>query len=252
MMTMRELHRIDLDARQKNYLSSKQNEVNAAAGARIKNTWKHARETKVMKGIAGVLRRIAGDRDRCMFCQDSRGVAIEHFWPKRRYYRRAFRWTNFLLVCDDCNRMKGERFDFHNSRPKLVNPLDEDPWDFLFYEPRTGRLAAVVDPNTGVPSVKGLHTIDPDVLRLNDDVIVRGRQRTFRNLRRVVNQCLDRLAAGAPAAGQADELRQAVHDNDDFALAQWYFRKRGAADAPFSTLRALHPQVWVVVEASVL
>jgi uncharacterized protein (TIGR02646 family) len=230
MMPMRELHRIDLEARQTKYLRKKQNEVDAAAGAGIKNIWKRARETQVVRGIAGVLRQISGDRERCMFCQDSRGVAIEHFWPKRRYYRRAFRWTNFLLVCDNCNRLKGERFDFHHGRPKLINPLDEDPWDFLFYEPLTGRLAAAVDSDTGVPSVKGLHTIDPDLLRLNDDVIVRGRQNTYRRPRRSVKHCLDRLAAGAPAASEADELRQAVHDDDDCALAQWYFRKRGAAD----------------------
>src|SRR5258708_27444964 len=99
---MRKIPRTKLSRRATAYLAKKQAEVNS--GKDPESTWKSARQTKTIKdNLINVPTRMAGARARCMFCEDSRGADIDHFWPRARYKSRIFLWKNMLLLCTPCN-----------------------------------------------------------------------------------------------------------------------------------------------------
>ncbi len=54
-------------------------------------TWRAARQTKLLRRVHATLCAMAGERERCMYCLDSHGTDIEHFWPKACYASRLFR-----------------------------------------------------------------------------------------------------------------------------------------------------------------
>lgn len=51
---------------------------------------------KAFREIREVLREMASGVERCVYCEDSKGIAIDHFWPKTEYPERAFDWLNYL------------------------------------------------------------------------------------------------------------------------------------------------------------
>jgi hypothetical protein len=78
-----------------------------------------------------------------MYCEDSKGVHIDHFWPLSRFPRRAFRWTNYLRACSYCDsHKKGDKFPLAPivNRPLLIKPTKDDPLDHLRLTPSTGRF----------------------------------------------------------------------------------------------------------------
>jgi hypothetical protein len=178
-----------------------------------------------------------------MFCEDSRGTDIDHFWPLKPFSRRTFVWENLLLACGGCNRVKGNRFDLNDQGdPLLIDPTAEDPWNFLFFEPDTGIIVARVDPATGTEDPKGEHTTDPAVLPLNIDPATDGRRRIARSLRRAVHRFLER--AETESAQALDDLLVELLDHDDYGLLEWYFLRDGQNDPPFSDLRMKHSIAW--------
>ncbi len=71
--------------------------------------------------IRDTLERMATGRGRCMYCEDSLGTDIEHFYPRARYPGRAFSWSNYLLACSHCNsNLKRSQFPFLRRRPALI------------------------------------------------------------------------------------------------------------------------------------
>ncbi len=209
-------------------------------------TWNAARRTRMAGQVAQILASMSGRRQRCMFCGDSRSTDIEHFWPKARYRGRVFVWRNLLWICAGCNRQKGIQFsrDSHG-RPLLIDPTAEDPWDFLFFDGRTGNITARYDPATALPLAKGTHTVDPAVLPLNIEAVAEGRLTMRRNLARAIKAFLFQVTNSTtdPVTLEA-ELLEAVRDNDEYGLGVWYFRRDGATEPPFQSLQASHPAVW--------
>jgi len=180
-----------------------------------------------------------------MYCEDSRGTQSDHFWPLARYPKKAFLWENMLWLCAGCNQKKGNQFDLNGSgRPLLINPTDEDPWDFLFFEPDTGIITGRIDPSSGIAHRKGEYTTDPAVLPLNIEPVTDGRRRTYRSLCRAVQRFLDGARQTADATIARNQLLGEIRDHDDFGLVDWYFRKDGGNEPPFSTLRERHAEVW--------
>src|SRR5258706_10052016 len=111
--------------------------------------WKSARQIGPLRTVYGILKTMAGRRERCMYCGDSHGTDIEHFWPKADHPDRMFRWPNLLLCCTECGRFKGSRFPLENGVPMLVDPTAEDPWQFLDFDPATGVIVARYDNGAG-------------------------------------------------------------------------------------------------------
>jgi len=178
-----------------------------------------------------------------MFCEDSRGTDIDHFWPIIPFSNKTFVWENLLLVCGGCNRTKGSRFDLDGKGdPLLIDPTAEDPWDFLFFDPDTGIIVARFNPVSGMKDRKGEHTTHLAVLPLNIDPVTDGRRRTALSLRRAVDGFLK--TAKTESSRTADELLAELQDHDDYGLLEWYFLRDGRDDPPFSELRTKRPGVW--------
>ena len=249
---MRKYTRPLLAGRIQAYLDRKAAEVRSLRTAARKKQaaarmWKQARQTKsVAEGVLGALFAMAGERHRCMYCEDSRGTDIDHFWPKSRYPRRAFEWPNMLLGCSGCQRAKGDRFPLDDENvPLLIDPTAEDPWEHLYYVAETGVITARYDAATGQPSPKAIATVD--LLPLNDEAIASGRKRAARRLAQAVRAFLDGEGASAEATcapGAAQRLCEAIHDCPDYGLSQWYFAGDGRDEEPFRSLRSSRPDLF--------
>jgi uncharacterized protein (TIGR02646 family) len=214
-----------------------------APGFSAADEWKAARPTATLGAVLTSLRRMMGDRQRCMYCLDSHGTDIEHFWPKTPYPERMFVWLNLLLCCAECGRFKGDRFPLADGMPLLVDPTAEDPWQHLDFDPTTGNIVARFDVEQDRYSTKGVETVK--LLQLDQrEAMASGYKKTLRRLSRVVNEV---LGQGNPdAATLIAELR----DADDHGLLAWCFHGSGRNEAPFCDLRERHPNVWATCAAA--
>jgi len=199
--------------------------------------WCSARRTRPLRTVAATLKQMAGARERCMYCCDSHGTDVEHFWPKSDYPERMFRWPNLLLCCTECGRFKGRTFPVVSGAPLLVDPTVEDPWIHLDFDPETGIVVARYDAEADVESLRGVVTVR--VLQLDRrEALNDGYLKTWRRLADVLAAA---LRSPAPDAGN---LANALSDADDHGLLGWCFCGTGRNVAPFSELRVRHPEVW--------
>jgi uncharacterized protein (TIGR02646 family) len=125
-------------------------------------------DNKAFQEVRSALKAMAAGLERCMYCEDSAGTDIEHFWPKSAYPERAFNWDNYLLACSSCNsNHKRERFPRDAAgAPLLIDPTAEDPRGHLALSPRTGQYVA--------RSSKGQQSIE--VFGLYRDTLEKGRR----------------------------------------------------------------------------
>lgn len=181
---------------------------------------------------------MAGNRERCMYCGDSQGTDIEHFWPKTLYPRKMFRWNNLLLGCTACGRdHKGTRFPLDaGKKPLLIDPTKDDPWLSLDFDPMTGNFSPRYDANRN-PAPKGKDTVE--VLGLDKrESLASGHQKTYRLISSLIT---DAAAATAPVFTTfISELKQ----TDEYGLLGWCFRGSGINEPPMTTLRGAHPALW--------
>lgn len=72
---------------------------------------------------------------KCAYCECSLlegGYSqVEHFYPKSLYPEEAFDWDNYLAICTLCN---GEKLNHDTKKELIVNPYDEDPNNYFYYE----------------------------------------------------------------------------------------------------------------------
>ena len=245
---MRHIVRIDLPRATQKALDDRQeraNEKRAAGTLNIEKEWKGARQTRPLKTALSALKTMAGERERCMYCGDSHGTDIEHFWPKTPYPERMFRWPNLLLCCTECGRFKGECFPVDNDTPVLVDPTADDPWWHLDFDPDTGNIAARFDTQANDWSPRGMKTVE--VLQLDRrEALNASYQKTWRRLR------IHLEAAIQDAPPDPDILADALREVDDHGLLGWCFIGTGRNVAPFSTFRQQHPDVWNACEQALI
>jgi uncharacterized protein (TIGR02646 family) len=238
---MRRIKRLDLSARTQRALNRRQADADtrrASGTLNVEKVWKAARKTKPLKTALGVLQEMAGQRHRCMYCGDSHGTDMEHFWPKSPYPDRMFCWPNLLLCCTECGRFKGDQFPLENGTPLLVDPTVDDPWQFLDFDPLTGNIVPRFDPLANEWTPKGTKTVA--VLQLScREALAASYQKTHRRLRSLVKAALQDALPDARAL--ADALREA----DDHGLLGWCLNGTGQDAPPFSDLRQKHPAVWI-------
>lgn len=244
---MRHVKRLTLNKKLTDYLVKKQTKVDQkqiAGTLTPENEWKSARQTKSIGNVLAILQRMMGDRERCMYCLDSHGADIEHFWPKTPYPERMFLWSNLLLCCTECGRFKGNRFPLDNGQPLLIDPTAEDPWDHIDFDPSTGNLTAKFDLQANDWSVKGLKTVE--TLQLDRrEALSAGYSKTFRRISSVVNGCLQ---VGAPVVS---DLLSSLNEADDHGLLGWCFYGAGQNIAPFSDFRTRFSDVWIDCVAAI-
>ncbi len=208
-----------------------------AAGFSAADEWKAARHTPTLSSVVITLRNMTGERQRCVYCLDSHGTDIEHFWPKTPYPERMFVWLNLLLCCAECGRFKGDRFPLADGMPLLVDPTTEDPWQFLDFDPTTGNVVPRFDPVMNDYTIKGVETVR--LLQLDQrEAMACGYKKTLRRLSRIVEEALGQI--NPSAAGLIAQL----NDADDHGLLAWCFNYSGHNEIPFRNLRERYPDVW--------
>lgn len=238
---MRKIQRIPLPPGVNFELLRKQSAANARRGnpdfspPRI---WDNARGSRAVLAAAATLAKMAGDTERCMYCEDSHGTDIEHFWPKTPYPESLFVWRNLLLCCTECGRLKGQRFPLdETSSPLLLDPTVEEPWQHLDFDPETGNLVARFDIDRNAFSDKGKATVA--LLALDRrEALARVYRRTHQRLAKITAEAID---DGNP---NADLLIERLRGADDNGLIAWCFHGSGKDTEPFRGLRQTHPDLW--------
>ncbi|WP_197041193.1 HNH endonuclease [Chondromyces apiculatus] len=77
---------------------------------------------------------------RCMYCDHAPGRTIDHCKAKSKDSASMFRWSNWRVSCDGCNRLKNSR--------SLPDPVRGDPRDFILFDVSTGSPGV----NPAIPS----------------------------------------------------------------------------------------------------
>ncbi len=175
--------------------------------------------TKVYPRLKDTLGGMAAGHERCMYCGDNQGCAVDHFEPVACNPLRTFDWTNHLLACSLCNsHHKRDRFprDEADGGALLLDPTCEDPLHHLHLNLSAGSYSALTP--------KGEASIE--VFGLNRPVLVKGRteactrarlflgqwRSSWRNGDRDTAGQIVRLAWNQPLADVlASMFHQAVH-----------------------------------------
>lgn len=239
---MRRFRRPSLPAAEEKKLLGEQSKAMAKLTAKtleVNKEWDRARQNKPLKTAFATLRKMAGARERCMYCGDSKGTDIEHYWPKSRYPRKMFCWNNMLLGCTDCGRdHKGIDFPLDAAKkPLLINPASkDDPWQHLDFDPVTGNFAARFDA-LKQPDPKGEATVN--TLHLDKrESLATGHQKTYKRITQIITN------AAADLHPNAATLITSLKEEDEYGLLGWCFRGKGTDEPPMSSLSQAHPGIW--------
>jgi uncharacterized protein (TIGR02646 family) len=237
---MRHVRRLQLGGGVQADLESRQGDANRKRIAGVLDVaaeWRNARQTRSLEAVFFTLQRMMGNRQRCMYCLDSHGTDIEHFWPKKPFPERMFVWPNLLLCCAECGRFKGDEFPRVHDQPLLVDPTAEDPWLHLDFDPLTGNIVAKFQPGRDDYSQKGSKTVE--ILHLDRrEALAVGYQKTFRQLAHLVS---DALSQPDP---EPDVLIASLREADEHGLLGWCFHESGQNDPPFCDLRDKRRDLW--------
>ncbi len=237
---MRRIEREALTPGISNALQSLQEEVDSQReqeGFDPQEHWKRKRGSQPILAVLEALKRMAGSRERCMYCVDSEASDIEHFWPKSPHCDQMYLWKNLLIACTQCGRFKGKQFPrADDGAPLLIDPSAEDPWEFLDFDPVTGNLIARYLLSTEAYSLKGETTVA--VLHLDRrEGVSAGYSKTYRGLCQLVADWTNQHLA----ENYLDQLREA----DDHGLLGWFLHGSGASEPAFSSFRRRFPEAWI-------
>jgi uncharacterized protein (TIGR02646 family) len=203
---MRRIQRLPLSQDALDFLRQRTSEVegkpDAERAEEAVRLWKL--QGKAFKEVRQVLGQMASGIKRCMYCEDSKGIAVEHFRPKKDYPLQAFVWLNYLLACTECNsNYKRTQFPLDGlGNPLLLDPSDpaDDPLDHLAFSPSTGLFEPQTDKGRASCQVYGLDRGD----------LARARHNTWVLLREVFPQYARHKSAGRPE--KAAEIERAIRE----------------------------------------
>jgi len=221
---MRRVHRGELSLPARRELRRRASLCTDSSEAR--QEWNRYRRARP---VIDELKRMAGARDRCFYCSDSRASDVEHFIPIALDYEQAFRWSNMLWICTPCNRKKLKRSPIVNGRRVLIDPSLDDPWNHLVLDVASGFLAPRYLAG-GAVDERGEMTLRVlDIL--NYEALSEGRRRTVLRLTAAADAVVN--AGGSPASFRA--LVREVHE-DEYGVAPWFAFWEGRTDPSFAAL----------------
>jgi uncharacterized protein (TIGR02646 family) len=189
------------------------------------NPWAAFRKSRRSDPVLKALRRAAGFADRCMYCGDSQGADVEHYWPKEDYPDSTFRWTNLLLVCTVCNRKKLNRGPECDTG-QILDPSRVDPWARVIFVPETGRIEPRFLSSTArdVDAECTLRILN----HLNDEVLLERRRSEYSDVTVAVESLL---------AGEHAQWSLHVIGRRSMGISDWCLIHEGLQYEPFRTLR---------------
>lgn len=167
----------------------------------------------------------------CMYCSASEESAVDHFLPIAECPEKALCFDNYVLSCSICNNFKGT----HVPEKTLLNPFDDNIWEFFFLDPRHGRLIARVDPDTGAELPRAAAT--KEIVKIDREFLQMRRSRIYRQMK----ETLDRIHAEFQLGTlSVDQVRQAIGEwrEDPFQVdvADYFLAGPGREAEPFRTL----------------
>ena len=198
-------------------------------------------------------------KGKCCYCERKRDMKreadIDHYRPKAAvtedpdhpgYWWLAYEWTNYLFSCKRCNqsnkkshfplltgssRAASPENDLADEQPVIINPIDDDPENYLSYDWRNGR--GVYVKVTGTDSQhRGTCTID--LLCLNEVGLMEERATDLSLLMLVAQTMSDSLAEEDNAekvAKTAELICKQTSAKKPFAgFRRDYFRKMGLGE----------------------
>lgn len=230
---MRPIVREQLNSRPLSWLARNQAALDSDPSIDPSRRWAARRPTMNNNGIVAALRGMAGARQRCMYCGDSEGCDIEHYFPKANplWRDRVFSWGNMLWICAPCNRLKNATFTLNEGRPLLLNPESDYVWDFFDYVMESGQLVPRCDLNPR-DRLRAEYTIEEAVSRLSYDLVCESRQITSRNLMRATSRFLESVRDDR---ARGDFIAHVV-DCDHPELCEWHLCLLGSHEEPFASL----------------
>lgn len=195
-------------AKQTSKILAKPDAEQAKEAKRLWESAKQNQQRNPLRHIQAKLQAMCSGLERCMYCEDSQGTAIEHFYPRESRPDRAFVWPNLLFACAHCNSNE-KRTQFPQApdgQPLLIDPTAEDPLDHILLAPSTGRLEPRLEPESQKESEKGRASID--TFALNRAVLEAGRHDAWVSIQELIIRYDAHLSAGN--ADQAEHVRLAL------------------------------------------
>ena len=198
--------------------------------------YKAARESKWFQPVINALRGLCGDGELCMYCSSNEPSQLEHYRPLSVFPEQAFRYENYLWTCDICNRThKGERFppDTEPGEP-ILNPLDDNVWDYFFLSEQNGRLLRKFDIAANDYAPRAVSTCA--VVGIDRENAQKKRQHRFRRLQQNVGEALAKFHAGT--LSRADlRIEIALLRAEPFQadVADYFLNGPGRANEPFKS-----------------
>jgi uncharacterized protein (TIGR02646 family) len=212
VMLMKKLDRHPISDHARRTLARRQALVDNDADprARANKLWRQ-RNNRAFEEIRRVLNHMATGRSRCMYCEDSEGTDIEHFYPKTAYAERAFFWSNYLLACSGCNsNYKRGQFPLDvANQPMMIDPTADDPAEHLSLTPTTGRWVALTE--------RGERSIE--ICGMNRVTLNQGRRDAWATLCALIPAYVAYRRRGE--IEQAEELRDTVR-RFPFSSVLWH------------------------------
>ncbi len=184
---------------------------------------------KTFAAVRETLARMCSGAQRCVYCEDSAGVEVEHLKPKAFYPQLVFVFENYVFGCGRCNKIKSNRvavFDAAGNlikivrgrdqtvtppskgRNVLINPRKEDATQWLMLDLRdTFEFVPVVAPGT-LERKRADYLLE--VLPLNDPaILVPARREAHDNYRARLVEYIVRRDEGA-SASELKKLTSAI------------------------------------------
>jgi hypothetical protein len=206
-------------------------------GKLARTSFNSARGSVWFRPVVNALRSLAGYGELCMYCSANEPSQVEHYRPIDSFPQFAFAYPNYLWTCDVCNRTyKGNKFPLDaGAGAMLINPIDENVWDYFFLDDTHGQLVPRVDEQTGEFLPKAINT--RDLIGLDRETLRVRRKTRFANLKQSVEQLIASLSEAATTVAEARERTMALIDEPFQAdVADFFLRGPGRSKEPFHSL----------------
>ena len=188
---------------------------------------------------------------KCCYCErrrDEKGdTDVEHFRPKGKlkekpnhsgYWWLAYDWNNLLMSCKKCNWRKGTKFpltdenkrafsendDLTKEEPILINPLTENPEDFIKYDIPKNNKNPLMIKAIGVCE-RSEKTIN-ELTGINDTELLTERAESFRDYC-MLYKCFSTMKNNPEIKKEVCEaIKQKMDSKSQFTgLARFYFNQ---------------------------
>ncbi len=174
---------------------------------------------------------------RGQYCSSNEPSQLEHFRPLAFFPENALDYGNYLWSCDICNRTyKGEKFP-PTTEPgaPILNPLDDNVWEYFFVDDIFGRLLMRIDLTTSQPLPRAVSTCN--VVGIDRENVQTKRIRRFSNLRRNALRVLGELQAGTLSTAIVQtEIADWRSEPFQADVADYFLNGPGRSKEPFRTL----------------